>query len=301
MGIEIQMTQTGVKPGQVATFTFKNQVQAYALGIWAFRLTYGPDIDHYVQDFSIKMLPIQSETLAVSGNVVSVRVNARLQDSSGNTVSLENSSRPSVIYPVCVAVTGTTDNDTVMTNVGPIANGSTAPVTLPGLSGFSAVTSFLSGFALDFSTGDHQVLGASADCGINYNQSQGMISGSARLYDASGNQANTATVDSGVIASTDASPGFAIAEVTKQTPGGVPITFPSLTSISNVCCLIRAWQVEYDSVHNVQAFSIGSFGWPQISGNTVTLPNLYAHLNDGSNNWQNDSKSNATVLVIALP
>ncbi|HKY04219.1 MAG TPA: hypothetical protein VJQ56_04990 [Blastocatellia bacterium] len=298
MGIEIQMTQKGVKPGQVATFTFKNQVQAYALGIWAFRLSYGENVDHWVQDFSIKMLPTQTEDSSVAGNVVSVRVNARLQDSSGNTVNLDAAT---VIYPVCVAMTGTYDSNTVMTNVGPITNGTSASVGLPGSSGFSAVVSFLSGFALDFSTADHQVLGASAGCGITYNQSTGLISSSATLYDADGNNANIATVDVGVLASTDANPGFAIKEVTSQTETGVNVIFPSGTPIREVCCLIRSWQVEYDSVHNVREFSIGTWGYPTISGNTVTLPNLYAHIADSSGNQQNDLVSNATVLVIAIP
>ena len=295
MGIEALGLSDGVRPGQVAKFTFTGQVQAFALGLWAFSLTYESK-DHYVQNFSIKMLPTQTEDAAVVGNVVSAKVNARLQDSSGNTLGVDDC----IIYPACVAMVDTFDPSTVLTNVTGIGNGSSTPITLPGSSGFSALASFLSGFDLGYSDGDHQVLGASAGCGINNNQSQGMISGSASLYDASGNNANTATVDAGVIVSTDASPGYAIIPVTNQTSGPIPIQFSSLPSVRGVCCLITSWQVQYDAVHNVRNFSIGTWGYPQIQGNTVTLPNLNARVSDASGNTQDDAKSSASVLVVAF-
>src|SRR5689334_19038079 len=60
MGIEIQTTPAGVQPGGIATFSFVNHVQAYALGIMAFDLSFGPNVDHNIQDFSIKLFPGQT-------------------------------------------------------------------------------------------------------------------------------------------------------------------------------------------------------------------------------------------------
>lgn len=296
MGIEI--LSDGVLPNQTATFTFQKQVYAYALGIWGFRLSYGADTDHWVQDLSLRMLPVQTEVEATVGNVIQARVEARLSDSSGNTIDPSDST----IRPVCVAVTGMADARTVMTAVNGVANGQQAPVSLPGSGLFSILSSFLSGFTLDYSSTDHQVLGASAGCGITNNQSQGFVTASAHLYDASGNRANSTNVDASVIASINNKPGFATAVVTRQTGNPIEVDFsPQLSSVSSVACLLNSWEVKFPSVHNVRAIQVGSWGWPKISGTKVTLPNLWASIQDGSGNTQDDSASNATVLVIAVP
>ena len=295
MGIEIKSAPNGVQPGSVTKFIFTGKVQAFALGLGAFKLTYG-NSSNSVQNFSIKLLPIQTEDAAVTGNVVSVQVNAELQDASGHTVDVADS----LIYPVCVAMVDTFDPKTLLTNVTGIADASSDPVQLPGSSGFSALASFLSGFAFNYSEGDHVFMGASAGCGINNNQSEGRVNGYASLYDGHGNNA-TSSVDAGVIASTEPKPGFAIEQVNNQTEVNIQVKFPSLTSIGQVFCLLSSWQVQYDGGYSLETISAGVFGVPTFNGNTVTLPNLYARVNDSSGNNQNDTKSSATALVIALP
>lgn len=296
MGIEIQGMPFGIQPGDTATFTFKEEVKAFTLGLAGFSLTYGPTVNYWVQDFSIRMFPSQPAPVGVTGNVVAVQVQAELQDSSGHSLNVADS----VLYPACIAMTGTSNPLTVMTIVDSIANGTSAPVSL-GQSSYSVATSFLAGFALDYPSTNYQVLGANAGCGLTYNQAQGLIASNAALLDGSGHQAATATVDAGVIASSESAPGFAVQQVTNQTADPVYVTFASLTSISSAVVLLQSWQVNYPSVHWVQAFTAGSLGAPAIVGNQVVLPNLQATIKDNSGHSQNNGTSSATVLVIALP
>ena len=144
---------------------------------------------------------------------------------------------------------------------------------------------------------------ANAGCGLTYNVNAGQITASATMRDSKGNTVQVATVDAGYIASAYASPGFGYAIVENQTTSSVSVQIPGLTSISQVAVLIQNWNVQYDSVHNVQSLQIGTWGPPQYSstGNVVVLPNLYAQINDNSGNYQDNSLSSATVLVIALP
>jgi hypothetical protein len=293
MGIEIQ--QSGkINPGQTATFTFQNQVQQHVLGISLFNLTYG-QYDHYIQELKIEILPGQE---AVVGNVVTAQIEAKMHDGSGNTIDVTDSG----VWLQCIANTGTLDPHTLLTNanLSGIANNATKPVSLPGSSGFNFVQSFLSGFWLQYSSAGHQVLGAQAGCGISNDQSNGSVLASANLSNSSGDQANTAQIDAGVAVSTDAEPGFYMKEVTGQYD--CQVTFNSLKSISQAFAVIKSWQVQYPGTkeHWVNTISAG-YGYIEPAGNTVTVKRAGAFIRDNSGNNEDDSLSNATFVVIAVP
>jgi hypothetical protein len=298
MGIEIQQSEL-INPGRTATFTFQNQVQQYVLGISLFNLTYGQD-DHYIQELKIKILPGQE---AVVGNVVTAQIEAQMKDGSGNTIDVMGSG----VGLVCIANTGTYDSKTLLTNanLSGIANNGTASVILPATSGFSVVQSFLSGFTLQSS--NIEVLHADAGCGITYEGNSGSVLASASLYDSSGNQANTALIDAGVVVSADAEPGFYMQEVTTQMPYLLPFnepiaTFNSLKSISTAVAVIKSWQVQYpgNKDHWVNTISAG-YGYLKPELNTVYLGGAGAFIRDDSGNKEDDSLSNVTLLVIAVP
>lgn len=296
MGIE--MHAVPVEPGQTAVFNFQNQVQAYILGIWAFNLNYGTNVDHWVQTASIKMLPSQ-EGQAVVGNQVSVIVDATLTDGHSGVISPSTS----ILYPVCLAITGTGDPNTMLANYAGIADGMSLSVPMPGqYGGFTLAASCISGFDLSFAD-NNQILGMSAGCGFSYDQSQGEILASASMFDSAGHTAQLATVDAGYMASTDTFPGFQVIEVTAQTQSAVQVTMDQLTSISQVVCMIRSWGVQNSSPRNVKQLQVGSWGPPQTNGNVVTLPNLSAQIWDNSNppHFEDDAISSATILIIAIP
>jgi hypothetical protein len=291
MGIEIQVQ--GAKPGQFATFTFQNPVQAFVLGLWEFNLSYGNSVSYWIEELQIKVLPGQPV-----GNVVTALIEAQMHDGTGHTIDPF-----SWVEVLCIAITGGPDDQTLLTNVGGISNNATAPIDLPLGSGFSVVEGFLSGFTLQYSSADHEVLHAEAGCsGITYQQSNGRIGASASLYDSSGNQVDTALIDAGVAVSVDpAGPGFFTQEVTVQ--GSTSVYFGK--SISAAYAVIKSWRVQYGNWnHNVQTISAGTYSLPTISGSgptvTVTLDS-HAGMTDGAGNFQDDSLSSVTLVVIAVP
>ncbi|HJZ80421.1 MAG TPA: hypothetical protein VKD91_08745 [Pyrinomonadaceae bacterium] len=290
MGIEIQLQ--GVQPGQIATFTFQNPVQAFVLGMNEFLLSYGNgNSANYIEELQIKVLPGQS-----MGNVVTALIEAQMHDGSGHTID-----PASFVDVVCIAITDTADPQTLLTNVSGISNNATAPIDLPASSGFRVVESFLSGFTLQYSSADHEVLHADAGCGITYQQSNGSIWASAHLYDSSGNQINTALIDAGAVVSANpAGPGFFMQEVTVQ--GSTSVKFNSMKSISVARAVLKSWRVQYgNGNHYVHTITAGTYVQPTINDNIVTLPESRAGMTDGAGNNQDDSISNVTLIVIAVP
>ena len=302
MPIEIQQVPADkpVRPGDLVQFTFANPVTAYAIGISAFKLTYGAD-DHWIQSLMIKILPTQNAALGASSNQVNAQVQMVIQDDSGHTVDVADA----YIYPVCIAVTGSPQNNTVVGSAIGIASGTSQQVTMPSQRNlYSIATCFQSGFNLSFTKDDHQLLQATAACALTYAGQSGQISASANLRDASGNQVQVATVDAGYIVTSSPTPGMGVAEVINVGGDSVPMSpvhMTTMPSVSSAAVFIRSWHVQFQSVHNVQTISVGAWNGLEISGNTVTIPALWSHMNDASPNMQDPGSSYCDALVIAVP
>jgi len=143
-------------------------------------------------------------------------------------------------------------------------------------------------------------LEANAGCGITYASQVGQLSPTANLTDAKGNQVQIATVDAGYIVSSYQVPVLGIADANNQTAQPLQVPMTGMNSISAAAAFIRNFNVQYDSVHNVQGIKIGSWGAATVNGNVVTLPNLSATMWDNSGNTEG-SGSSCDVLVIAIP
>jgi hypothetical protein len=298
MPIEFAGLNAPARPGETCFFTFQNPIIAYTLGFGSFKMTYGPT-DAWVQSFIIKLLPNQVLTAGPNSYQVSANLQMTLQDADGHSIDVQDS----VLWPVCIAVTGTPQPDTVMSVANSVASGSYQNVTLPHQrSGYSICTSFQSGVNLTFSSGgDHQVLEASAGCGLTYNENAGQVTATAGLHDGIGNNVQVATVDVGYIASTDTPSPLGYAVVSGQSFSPVSATIPQLTSISRAIILLQSWNVQFYSAHNVQTVAVGPWGPYQMNGNVVKLPNLSAQICDISGNSQDNNVSSVTALVLALP
>jgi hypothetical protein len=287
MPIEIQSTQSA-HPNGLVQFTFANPVVQYTIGIRAFTVTYGAD-DHWIQSLSIKILPVQNAAVGAASNQVTAHVQMMLQDSSGNRVNAANS----MVWPVCIAVTGSAEPNTVFGSAIGVSSGSAQNVTMPPLGdGFSIATCFQSGFNLTFTSTDHQILQANASCGLQSNQ----IAASAGMNDSSGNSVQIATVDAGYIASSYPTPGIVATEVIKQTASPFQVPLPGAKS---AVALIRAWNVQFRHVHNLQTLKAGSFGDPSCAEDAVTIQSCYAEMNDTSGNTQDDNNSSCDLVIVA--
>src|SRR5262245_11199667 len=143
MGYEIQ-TQTG-KPKDTIQFTFREQLQAYLLGIGKFTLYYGSaTTNHWVEKMSISLQTNQPEPAQVGSNVLYVNLQAQLKDNDEHYIDIANSS----ISVVCVANTGSLDNQTTLTNVPNVTQKKTVEVRIASATGLTVLTTCRSGFDL---------------------------------------------------------------------------------------------------------------------------------------------------------
>ena len=286
MPIEIQSTEFSPPIGLVQ-FTFANPVIQYAIGIRAFTMTYGAD-DHWIQSLAIKIQPVQNASIGAPPHIVSVYVQMTMRDASGNPINRANSE----IWPVCIAVTGSPERNTVFGSATGVSNDAPGtPVSMPPLGdGYTIATCFQSGFDLSFTATDHQILQANASLAFQ----SGQISASAGMNDSSGNGVQIATIDAGYIASSYPTPGIVATEVMKQTEQ--PFQVP-LAGAKAAVALIRGWNVRFPSVHNLQKLKVGSFGDPTCANDAVTIQSCYAQMNDASKNTQDDSSSCDMAII----
>lgn len=283
----IEIVDASAQPNGLVQFNFANPVMQYTIGIRAFRMTYGAD-DHWIKSLAIRILPVQNSAVGAASNQVSAHIEMTMQDCSGNNINVANSA----IWPVCIAVTGSTEHNTVFGSAIGVSSGTASNVAMPPPGdGYNIATCFQSGFNFTFAT-DHQILQANASLGFP----SGQISASAGMNDSSGNSLHVATLDSGYIASSYPTPGIVATEVSKQTTTPFQVT---LTGAKTAVALIRGWTVEFPHVHNLQKIEVGSFGDPTWADNVVTIQSCYAHMYDASGNSQDDINSSCDMVVIA--
>jgi hypothetical protein len=290
MPIEIAYASPSAQPNRLVQFTFANPVVQYTIGIRAFSMTYGAD-DHWIQSLAIKILPVQNASVGATSNQVSAHIEMTMQDSSGNRIKVADSET----WPVCIAVTGSPEHNTVFGSAIGVSSGTPQNVAMPPRGdGYTIATCFQSGFNLTFTSTDHQILQAHALLGF---QDDGQISPSAGMDDSSGNNVQVATVDAGYIASSYPKPGIVATPISKQTTKQFTVSLPE--AAKTAVALIQNWNVEFPRVHNLKKIEVGSFGDPTCAGNVVTIQSCYAHMCDASGNIQDDSNSSCDMVVIA--
>ena len=296
MAIEIQ--SQSCQPSQTIQFTFQQAVQNWVVGLGSFKLTYDPGANHWVQTLSISLQTNLPMLASVGSNVLEVTVQAQLMDHSGHTVNITNS----LITVVCVAVTGSSDPETLLANIAGVTPQEAQPASLPGIQpvGFSALTTCLSGLDLSYDTTDHRFQGATAGSGINTQANgTGLVNATANIWDGSGNQAVTASIDAGVLASINDTPPFMLQLVRAQEGLNVPpLSFPS--AVGAVGALIQGFNVQYASDDHVVANIVVGCTSATASGPTVNLT-CSASTTNGEGTFQTDHLSYVNVLVVAVP
>ena len=292
----IELKYKTVNPGDTATFDFSSDdggdhtVQAYAVGIAFFELSYG-DTDHHVQTASVSL-----STNKPDATTVTAKVSAKLKDNSGHNLKKSDSS----VTVCCIAVTGAADPNTVLNNQYGILSGSqSAGIALPS-SNPQVLQAFLSGFDLSFgSNSDHHMQGADAVAGSSLNGSTAYITSEANMWDNSGHNASTATIDGGLIAQTTES-GIVI-KVKSDEQTSNPVDVDMGQPIDKAVVLLLSWTMQFDSGdHHVKKMLAGCSDWDITGDNndTVTLDFAHAHLKDNSGNDQNNNKSDVSLVII---
>jgi len=297
MPIEVQQSAVKVASAEPFFFTFNNSVMNYCVGISAFQITYSNQTDNWIRSLAIQISSAVGDSKTVSG-----QVSIRMEDDSQHSADAS-----SFVVPVCIAVTELPDHNTTIGNQPEITtkNPRTVPFPNQGSSGV-IYGCFQSGFDLSFAQKDHQVLTAYASCNlVNSGSEQGLISSMAGMEDGNGNQVDAPTVDAGYIATLRTSP-VALNYRRAQTLKPTSITIDGWRSVGAAIAIITDWQVRFPSVNNIQTITVGAWGDQvfnniSISGNTVTIPQLYSGISDHSNHAQDDSQSHCGVQIVAVP
>lgn len=287
MAIEFQ-TNTG-GPGATLEFFFDDDVQSYVVGVTNFSFTYGSSTDHHVETTSLHLT-----TNKLSSRTIEVRIDAKLQDDSGDYISTK-----SKVEVVCLALTGTADSNVVFSNQqnisvqsGPIQIGTNNP---------PICVAALAGWDLCYEDGDdHHVKTWDATTGTTTSGEVVFITGSAEMKDDSSHVA-AATVDGALIVSCEASPGFLVNSTNAlQEADSQNISFDE--EIESALVMIQNWTISYGSDdHHIKTYSAGCFGDITVDGSQVTLNKCGAYMSDNSDNSQDNDDSSVILLVIGIP
>jgi len=275
MTLEIQTKQINVNAS--SDFTFTNTIQECLIGISYFKLSYG-DSDHWVKNVSLSLNQQQPDS-----KTINVQVLGNLSDSSGHTIDTSDSSATVVV----VAWTGTADHTLLL------ANGDANTVfTLPS-SSTTILSATLAGFDLAYDT-DHYIAQISVSTiNVSRNGNTASLSATENMTDRDGNWASTATFNAGLIASSNASPGFEV-KTTSNVYNDTNQSFTFNGAWTNVQAMITGFNVEYSNNkgHWLKEIEVNLYC---DSANTVYA---VSSMCDNDGNWQSNENSFVNGIVI---
>jgi len=275
MTLEIQTKQINVNAS--SDFTFTNTIQECLIGISYFKLSYG-DSDHWVKNVSLSLNQQQPDS-----KTINVQVLGNLSDSSGHTIDTSDSSATVVV----VAWTGTADHTLLL------ANGDANTVfTLPS-SSTTILSATLAGFDLAYDT-DHYIAQISVSTiNVSRNGNTASLSATENMTDRDGNWASTATFNAGLIASSNASPGFEV-KPTSNVYNDTNQSFTFNGAWTNVQAMITGFNVEYSNNkgHWLKEIEVNLYC---DSANTVYA---VSSMCDNDGNWQSNENSFVNGIVI---
>lgn len=287
MSLEMQSQNVAVNGGST-TFTFDDDIQQFLAGIASFSLTYGDD-DHYVEQISITL-----NANKPSSKILTVGATAILKDASGHNIDLSNS----YVTVSIIAWTGANTTDVLLSPPYTIQNGNqVGDIPLPGSSD-PILQAVLQGLYLNYSATDHEVSAISASVGASQNQNQGVISASASMFDASGNEAVDPTATGALIATKNPNPGFIVA--TYQGQSGDAVSIPMSAPVVDAVSFLTGFQAKYPSSdHYIQTIGAGPNVTKADGTDQVRTSGVWAWMND-INGHSQGSDSFASIVVVGL-
>jgi hypothetical protein len=292
MALEIQNEKAALNGG-TTTFTFDNDITQYLIGISAFYLAYKGD-DHHIQQININLNGSQANSKQIT-----VKASVVMADSSGNQIDTDQSN----VYVTALAWTGTSTSSLLL-SMPPVSvgNGQTSEgIPLPGLSN-PILQPGLAGFNLNYGS-DHHVEFVEASLGVGQTGSQGQISATVQMYDASGNQAQSPTANGVLLASSINNPGFIVVPYSAQ--NSVYNYIDMGQSVSKAVALLTGFQVSYakNDDHHVQVIGAGpNMVEPNPDNSTQVQTNgVWAFMSDDDGNSQDNGKSHCNLIIVGLP
>lgn len=301
MGIELKTVS--IKPGSSGNVQFTSTVKSFVYGIQNFDLTYGTQ-DHKVATIAVKL------TANVNDCIIKIQVNATLDDESGNQLDADSSS-----VLVCVlAVTNDSDQNLIFDIESGVQNAA-QPFPIDGTfdidQSLSAVAGFNISYGAEGNSVDHKVEKVNFSSGITIstenNNTTATLTALASMFDDDGHTSQNPTLDLlMILTDTNAMcPLFKILanEQTGNSTEEIECDFGQ--PVLACGAFIQSYTVSYDDTdHRVRSIGGGvSACTVDLDDNTkvkVKAPHSYMSDQD-TDHRQDDSKSNVTMLVVAIP
>lgn len=285
----IAIKSTSTPPNKTVTFDFPSNVLAYVVGVSYWKFSFGSD-DHHVKKMSLSL-----DNNQPGARQVTTTVTAKIDDESGHGISSADSN----IRVSCIAVIEAADGNILLASGNSIPSGDSGQsLPLPS-SSLSIGTAFVAGFALTQDK-DHHVRSVQTTAGFKQTGNSGQITSQALLVDTSGHFAS-GNLNGGLVAASSSERGLLSSALTnQQTDKAQGVDFGRALA-ADAAVLLQSLTVTFgNDDHHVKSIGGGCSGW-KVEGNKVTLDNARAFITDGSGHVQNDSESDVSLVVFAVP
>jgi len=282
----LEILASMVKPNCPAIFTFSDVITQRMVGIQNFCLSYGKTTDHHVQTMSIAL------NLNQTGKQLQVTPVATLVDNSGHNMDLSES----FVTVVAMAWVGVNDDNLKLGNANNIGNNSSsAPIIIPTPNPI-VLQAALAGFYLSYGASDHHLETASCAVGTGASGTSAEITGQAQMYDDTGHNAVTPTVNGGLIANGDTTLPMQVLLTDNLQNTTKLLTFDS--DVSNVFSFMSSFKVQFknNADHHLRYISVG-LNVQSHTKNTVTVTGG-ANLLDNTGHDQDSDISHVSGFVV---
>ena len=287
MPLEARMQST--HGDQPVTFEFSDHITRYVVGISYFDFTF-LDRDHKILDVSVKLNVNQP-----AANQLHVNPQTVMADSSGHSTQ-------AIVFVSALAWTGAAAGPVALASQYGIENGEVQERGIPINTPSPVVNqSFLSGFEASYGEGDnHEVHKVDFGTGLNLVGSEDFIQGTSEMSDSSGNSAESATVDGGVVA-TATKDLLVIVPKSHTQFGEGPVQLPA--GVKDVAVFLTDFKAQFpgDDDHLVQTIlgggTIDIDAWK--SKRELILTDAFATI-AGGDYWQDNQRSYVSLAIVGV-
>jgi hypothetical protein len=236
------------------SFQYDSSVDQFLIGATQLYYTFGSH-DHHVKKIKLNMAPSNS------GNDVNATISMTLKDDSGNDIS-----STSYVDVTSLAALGQNSNSSVqLTSNLSFPSGSSSNQI--GLRNNTYVNeALMEGFDMAFD-GDHHVKRIHADVSVSVQQgSSATLSGTADMYDDSGNSATTKTLQGGYLGTyiNGSDSGLVVVEQSYNTGEGLQhvdfTTHLGDKNLTGAAVFIKTYDLSFSGDHHMKSIRVGADG-----------------------------------------
>ncbi|MBL4660989.1 MAG: hypothetical protein JKY19_11590 [Alcanivoracaceae bacterium] len=283
--VSILKTATPQSPN--LTFQYTDTVDQYLVGATQLYYTFGNN-DHHVKKIKLNMAPSNS------GNNVNASISMTLNDDSGHDISSS-----SYVDVTCLAALGQNTNSNVQltSDLSYPSGSSSSPI---GLQNNTFVNEpIMEGFELAYDN-DHHVKRIHANVSVSVQQgSSATLSGTADMYDDSGNSATTKSLEAGYLGTyiNGNASGLVAIEQSYQTNAGLQhvdlSTYLGSKNLTGAAVFLKTFDLSFGGDHHMKSITVGASD-VAFDGQKVSFTPQAKMKDDSSHN----ASGSVTLIII---